>query len=51
MFVSFFEIYGGKLFDLLGEKKCVILFLHSHILIAWLVPLVGRGGVFIPYGT
>jgi Kinesin motor domain len=42
LFVSFFEIYGGKLFDLLGEKKCVIilfyyyyfLFAHSHSLVA-----------------
>lgn len=33
LFVSFFEIYGGKLFDLLGEKKCVIPFLHSHCLV------------------
>jgi hypothetical protein len=49
LFVSFFEIYGGKLFDLLGEKKCVIfiflLYLHSHYLVA--IGLgVGRGGCF-----
>lgn len=47
LFVSFFEIYGGKLFDLLGEKKCVIPFLHSHCLVGttdW-----GGGVRFTPY--
>lgn len=35
LFVSFFEIYGGKLFDLLNERKYVLLFKLPNSIVLW----------------
>lgn len=32
LWLSYFEIYGGKLYDLLSERKLVFLFLFSYLL-------------------
>lgn len=31
LWLSYFEIYGGKLYDLLSERKLVFLFLFSYL--------------------
>lgn len=35
LFVSFFEIYGGKLFDLLNDKRFVGITRHLWLVLVW----------------